>query len=85
MSRHQLHTADFGPLTVFYRYNPPEPADMSEDGYSRGTPPQDASIEIERVVSMAKEDGADITDALTTMFADSWHKLETELLNRHAA
>lgn len=74
MSRPQLRTADFGPLTVFYRFNP------AEEG-----PTVPAHVEIDRVVSIVKEDGADITDALTTMFADSWHKLETELLNRHVA
>jgi hypothetical protein len=74
-----MSTLDFGSLTVFYRYEQAEPADMREDGYSRGSPPVPARAELVKITCGETDITADCAD----LFGDDWSNIETRLVEKH--
>lgn len=75
MKRRQLEVADFGDISVFYHYHPPEPALIRPHGLSE--PPVMPRVDIERIVVGDIE----ITNDLAVLLCDDWGRIERTLLD----
>lgn len=72
-----LATADFGNLTVFYRYARGFPA--IKRGHGQSEPAVDPTATIQKVVVGE----VDITDAIEGLFGSAWSEVEARLVGQH--